>query len=150
MTKLMDKAVTLISGKIPESIMLLVVRFALAGVFWRSGRTKIEEGAFFTISENTTLLFANEFHMPFPEVTGMIATVAEHFFPILLVIGLYTRLSATGLLVMTMVIQIFVFPESWWQVHILWAALALALITRGAGLFSVDYLLASNRRTGTA
>ena len=69
------------------------------------------------------------------------ATYAEHLFPLLLVIGLCTRLSALALLGMTMVIQIFIYPEAWWSVHIIWVALALVLITRGAGRFSLDALL---------
>ena len=66
------------------------------------------------------------------------ATVSEHLFPILLVLGLFTRLSAFALLCMTMVIQIFVYPEAWWSVHSLWVALALVLVMRGAGSISLD------------
>lgn len=69
------------------------------------------------------------------------APYAEHLFPALIVIGLFTRLSALALLGMTMVIQIFVYPEAWWSVHIIWVALALVLIVRGAGRFSLDALL---------
>lgn len=58
----------------------------------------------------------------------------------LLVIGLGVRLSALGLLGMTMVIQLFVYPEAWWPVHSLWAALALVLIARGGGALSLDAL----------
>jgi len=41
-----------------------------------------------------------------------------------------------------MVIQIFVYPEAWWSVHMIWVALALVLIVRGPGRLSSDALLA--------
>lgn len=144
--ELYDNVVAKISGKLPESIMLLLVRFALAGIFWRSARTKVEEGSWLTMSDTTVLLFREEYAMPFPEITGLIAMYAEHFLPIMVVMGLFTRIGATGLLVMTLVIQFFVYPEAWWSVHILWVALALALIVRGGGIFSLDQILAANRR----
>ena len=68
------------------------------------------------------------------------AAAAEHVLPVLLVIGLGVRLSALGLLGMTMVIQLFVYPEAWWPVHSLWAALALVLIARGGGALALDAL----------
>ncbi len=123
---------------------MLLVRLALAGVFWRSGRAKIEEGSWLTISENTRFLFAEEYSgVPLPtEFATLAATLAEHLFPILLVLGLATRLSALSLLGMTLVIQIFVYPDAWWPVNSLWAALALTLVVRGGGLFSADALIA--------
>ena len=128
--------------------MLLVVRIALAGVFWRSGRSKLDEGSWFTISDTSYELFRTEYAgVPLPpELATISATSAEHLFPALLVLGLFTRLSAFALLVMTMVIQLFVYPEAWWPVHVLWLALALALIVRGGGLFSLDAPLARRVR----
>ncbi|QTD54908.1 DoxX family protein [Parasphingorhabdus cellanae] len=140
MMNLIKKAIGLVSGAFPEAIALLFARVALAGIFWRSARTKVEDGSFLTMKELTVDLFRDEYGMPFPEITGLIATYAEHFFPILLVLGLATRFGAAGLLVMTLVIQFFVYPEAWWSVHIVWVALAAILITRGGGLFSVDRL----------
>tara|TARA_R110000772_G_scaffold134717_17_gene243382 strand:+ start:464 stop:904 length:441 start_codon:yes stop_codon:yes gene_type:complete len=140
MKKLIKKAISLVSGTLPEAIALLFARVALAGIFWRSARTKVEDGSFLTMKDLTVDLFRDEYGMPFPEITGLIATYAEHFFPILLILGLATRFGAAGLLVMTLVIQFFVYPEAWWSVHIIWVALALVLITRGGGLFSLDKL----------
>jgi putative oxidoreductase len=74
------------------------------------------------------------------------ATVSEHLFPILLVLGLFTRLSAAALLGMTMVIQIFVYPDAWWPVHSLWTALALVLIVQGGGFLSLDAALVKRTR----
>ncbi|NJM50986.1 MAG: DoxX family protein [Sphingomonadales bacterium] len=143
---LYDKAVALVSGKGTEAISLLFVRVALAGIFWRSARTKVEDGSWLQMKELTVDLFRDEYGMPFPEITGLIATYAEHFLPILIILGLFTRFGAAGLLVMTLVIQFFVYPEAWWSVHILWVALALTLIVRGGGLLTLDHLLSRNRK----
>ncbi len=148
MVELYRRAERAVSGRFAEAIMLLFVRVALAGTFWRSGRTKIEEGTWITISESAYSLFETEYAgVPFPPaVAAVMATVAEHVFPALLLTGLATRFSAFALLVMTMVIQIFVYPEAWWSVHLLWVALALVLIVRGGGRLSMDTALARGRR----
>lgn len=127
-----------------EQITLLFVRVSLAGIFWRSGRTKIEEGSWLSISDTAKFLFQEEYsNVPLPPFFATyMATYAEHLFPILLVIGLCTRLSALALLGMTMVIQIFVYPEAWWSVHMIWVALALVLIVRGPGRISSDAFIA--------
>jgi putative oxidoreductase len=140
---LYDRAVAAISGRIPEGIMLLLMRVALASIFWRSGRTKVEEGSLFSISDTTYYLFREEYSgVPLPpDLAAVLATVSEHLFPILLVAGLLTRISALALLCMTAVIQIYVYPEAWWQVHMIWTALCLALIVRGGGIFAIDYFL---------
>jgi len=142
-----DRAVALVAGRIPEAFALLLVRIALAGVFWRSGQTKVVEGGFLQIDPAQYDLFASEFSgLPLdPVIAVPLTTYAEHLFPILLLLGLATRLSAGALLVMTLVIQIFVFPEAWWPVHSLWAALAAILIVRGGGLFSLDTIIARLR-----
>lgn len=148
MLALYDRTVAAITRRVPEGMMLLFMRIVFAGIFWRSGRTKVEAGSLFSISDNTFFLFREEYSgVPLPsDLAAVMATVSEHVFPILLVVGLFTRLSALALLGMTMAIQIFVYPEEWWQVHALWAAMALALIVRGGGLFSLDAVLVGKRR----
>ncbi len=143
-----DRVVGTLESKLSESIAVLVLRVAFAGIFWRSGRTKIEEGSWITLSDTTAALFREEYTgVPLPpELAAVAATAAEHLFPILLLVGLATRLSAVALLGMTLVIQFFVYPEAWWPVHSLWVAMALILIARGGGLFSVDQLLTQRRR----
>lgn len=138
-----NRAVAMLSDSWIEQLMLLFVRVSLAGIFWRSGRTKVDEGSWLSVSDTSKFLFKEEYSaVPLPsELAAYMATYAEHLFPFLLVIGLCTRLSALTLLGMTMVIQIFVYPEAWWSVHIIWVALALVLIVRGAGRFSLDALL---------
>ena len=137
-----------LAGRLPESLSLLFVRIVLGSVFWRSGRTKIEEGSWFTLNETTLELFRSEYAgVPLPpELAAPLATAAEHVLPALLLAGLFTRFSALGLIGMTLVIQIFVYPEAWWPVHSLWMALALILALRGGGQFSLDAALTARRR----
>ncbi len=139
-----NRTVAILSNTWIEQLTLLFVRVSLAGIFWRSGRTKVDEGSWLSVSDTSKFLFKEEYSaVPLPaELAAYLATYAEHLFPFLLVIGLCTRLSALALLGMTMVIQIFVYPEAWWSVHIIWVALALVLIVRGGGRFSLDALLA--------
>ena len=141
--KAYDRVIAAAGSRAVESLTLLFVRVALAGIFWRSARTKVEEGSWLSISDTTYFLFQEEYaKVPLPsDLAAPLATYAEHLFPILLVLGLFTRFSALALLGMTMVIQIFVFPEAWWSVHMIWVALALVLIVRGGGALSFDAAL---------
>jgi putative oxidoreductase len=129
-----------LAERIPYSLVALVARLAVASVFWRSGQTKVE--GFFMIKENTFFLFREEYKVPLlpPDVAAYMSTTAEHVFPVLLVLGLASRLSALALLCMTAVIQLFVYPDGWPE-HILWAALLLLIIARGPGAISLDYLI---------
>lgn len=137
-----DRAVSVAGSRIAEALALLLLRVALAGVFWRSGQTKLVEGSWFQINPTTYHIFENEFTgLPLdPAIAVPLTSFAEHFFPMLLFFGLATRISAAALLAMTLVIQIFVFPDAWWPVHSLWAAMAAMLIVRGGGIFSLDAL----------
>lgn len=148
MIAIYNRGVALAAGRIPEAIALLLLRVALAGVFWRSGQTKVLEGGFLQIDPSQYDLFASEFSgLPLgPAIAVPITVFAEHFFPMLLLFGIATRFSAGALLVMTLVIQLFVFPDAWWPVHSLWAAMATILIVRGGGLFSLDAVAARLRR----
>ena len=142
-----DHLAAWLASRVPEGLALLLTRVALAGIFWRSGRTKVEDGSLLSISDQAYFLFEYEYSgLPIPPaIATPMATWAEHLFPILLVLGLFTRFSALSLLIMTLVIQLFVYPEAWWQTHILWVAMATILVSRGGGLFSLDALLASRR-----
>lgn len=142
------RAVALCSSPWAEAIALLFVRIALAGVFWRSGRSKVAENSWIMLSDNTRTLFEQDYSgVPLPpELAAPLTLGAEHLFPILLILGLGTRLSAFALMIMTLVIQIFVFPEAWWQVHSVWIALALTLIVRGGGILSLDHWLSTRKK----
>jgi putative oxidoreductase len=136
-----------LADRVPQSIVSLVARFAVANVFWMSGQTKVD--GFLHVSENTFYLFREEYRVPLlpPDFAAYAATTAEHIFPVLLVFGLASRLSALALLGMTAVIQIFVYPSGWPE-HILWAAALLVIVARGPGSLSLDHLIW--RRSGVA
>lgn len=140
--------------RIPHSLIAVLARVSLAVTFWTSGQTKIEGFVLDPIgltaslgtpklSEGAVELFRSEYALPLlaPETAALLAALAEHVLPALLLLGLATRLSAFGLLLMTLVIQIFVYPAAY-ATHGLWAALALLLMARGAGAVSIDHLLA--------
>jgi putative oxidoreductase len=126
-----------LSRCVSDSLLALCARIALAAIFFLSGRTKVE--GLLTVSEGTYALFRDEYKVPLlaPEAAAHLATYAEHLLPALLVLGLFTRLSALGLLAMTAVIQLFVYPDAW-PTHLSWAALALYLVGRGGGALSLD------------
>jgi len=127
-----------LAERIPYSLIALVSRVAVASVFWRSGQTKVSGLA---IREEIFYLFREEYKVPLlnPDLAAYLSTIAEHVFPVLLVIGFATRLSALGLFGMTMVIQLFVYPDGWPE-HILWVGLLLTIIARGPGAISLDHL----------
>jgi putative oxidoreductase len=142
--------VSVLEKILPDSLLLLVARLGIASVFFLSGRTKVE--GVLTVTPTTYALFAEEYRLPLlpTDVAAHAATYAEHVFPVLLVLGLFTRLSAFALLIMTLVIEIFVYPDAW-STHLTWAAILLLLVAKGAGAWSVDrVMLARTRREVTA
>ncbi len=129
-----------LSRLVGDSFLALVARFAIAGIFFLSGRTKVE--GWLTVTDGAYALFREEYRVPLlpPELAAHLAAYAEHLFPLLLVLGLATRLSAAALLAMTAVIQVFVYPDAW-PTHLAWAGLLLYLVGRGGGAASLDRLL---------
>jgi putative oxidoreductase len=125
---------------LPEDVLLLVARLGVASVFFLSGRTKVD--GILHITDGTYALFESEYHVPLlpPEVAAHAATYSEHLFSILLVLGLFTRVSALAFLGMTAVIEIFVYPDAW-PTHLSWAGLLLLILARGGGKLSLDRLL---------
>ncbi|XLZ68408.1 DoxX family protein [Massilia sp. SR12] len=130
---------------LPASLQLLAARLAIAAIFFLSGRTKVE--GWFTLKDSAIELFRYEYMLPLlpPELAAQLATCAEHALPLLLVLGLFTRSAALGLLGMTAVIQLFVYPQAW-PTHLSWAALLLPIIAQGAGPIALDRLLQARRR----
>ncbi len=129
-----------LAERIPYALVALVARLAVATVFWRSGQTKVEN--FLYIKDNTFFLFREEYKVPLlpPDLAAYATTIAEHVFPVLLLIGLASRLSALCLIIMTLVIELFVYPEAW-PTHILWFAPLLLILARGPGALSLDHLI---------
>ena len=157
--RLVTSAIDLMS-RIPETLIAFVARFSIAAVFWQSGQTKVQNFALNVVSgefqlgwprlsDSAVALFQDEYKLPLiaPEIAAPLAATAEHLFPFLLLIGLATRFSALALLGMTLVIQVFVYPDAY-PTHGTWAALLLYLAARGPGALSVDHWLARRSRCG--
>jgi putative oxidoreductase len=132
----------------PAWLAQLALRLALAVPFWRSGLGKWD--GFLELNDVAVLLFTSEFQLhlpggpypfPAPATTAFVVASAEVLLPILLALGLATRLVALGLLTMTIVIQLTV-PDGW-PIHLTWAAMALGVMTWGAGRLSLDHWLVS-------
>jgi putative oxidoreductase len=125
---------------IPHWCIAFAARIFPAAVFWQSGATKV---AGLHLKPSAVALFENEYRLPLidPTVAAHVSAFSEHFFPILLVIGLATRFAALALLVMTAVIEIFVYPYAW-PTHGVWATCFLLLIARGPGCLSLDHVIA--------
>jgi len=149
---LLDKIIELL-GAIPDSLIAALGRFSIAAVFWKSGQTKVQGFAIDIVSGEFTLgvpqlsdsvveLFRDEYKLPLiaPEIAAPMAAFAEHLFPLLILIGLATRVSALALLVMTLTIQLLVYPDAW-PTHGLWATVLIFLIARGPGILSLDHLI---------
>ncbi|WP_425457219.1 DoxX family protein [Blastochloris sulfoviridis] len=137
--RLVRRAVSLLD-RIPHAVVGLCARLFPAAVFWQSGQTKVDG---FALSDSAVVLFREDYKLPFvdPLIAAHAAAIAEHLFPALLVVGLASRASALALLVMTAVIQIFVYPGAW-PTHGVWATCLLVVLARGPGLVSLDHLIA--------
>ena len=150
-----------------EDIALLLLRFMGAKVFFESGLTKWN--GWFDFNDQKYDLFLYEFFCPDPvregalllcdpeildykegspmitfiESLALMAGVLEIVLPVLLVLGLFTRVGALGLLGMTLFIQLAVFPtwDHWWNPAAWWAVVLFAVVATGPGLFSLDRLL---------
>ncbi|WP_407187616.1 DoxX family protein [Bradyrhizobium centrosematis] len=150
---LVDRANRLIQTLATPTLVQLVLRLALAVPFWRSGLLKW--GGFLKLNDTAVTLFSDEFmlhlpggpyHFPAPTVMAFLSGSGEIMFPILLVLGLGTRLAALGLLFMTVIVELTV-PDGW-PIHLTWAAMALGIMAGGPGNISLDHLLCRVRSHG--
>jgi putative oxidoreductase len=132
--------------RIPHDLVALVSRLSIGAVFWQSGETKVDG---WQVTDNAVYLFQTEYKLPLvdPWIAAHMAAFAEHFFPLLLWIGLASRLSALALLGMTLVIETFVYPDAW-PTHGTWAVCFLVIIAGGPGRVSLDYLISRCFRAG--
>ena len=135
----MISCVICVYKNIPQDVVAVLARIIVGLVFWNSGRTKVEG---FSIKDSTFFLFTNEFKLPLipPELAAYMATIAEHIFPVLLWLGLAARFSATALLLMTLTIQTFVYPDAY-VTHGLCAVALLYIMVYGPGVLSLDHLI---------
>lgn len=152
---------TNLCGKIPYAVVALACRIAAAMPFWRSGQSKLD-GAdilgikyeLFSLKASKIYLFENEFGFPesIAPAAAQMAALGENLLPPLLILGFLSRAGALGLLIMTAVIQFYVFPEELikpdgnWAMHLQWAAPLLVVIQRGPGAFSLDALFGRGAR----
>jgi putative oxidoreductase len=123
-------------ARFPLSIIQLAGRIGVGATFFKAGLLKYQSWEF------TVRLFQDEYRVPLldPAVAARIAMVQELTIPILLFLGLATRLATLPLLGMIAVIQTFVYPNAYNE-HLVWGAILVLLLTRGPGVFSVDYLI---------
>jgi putative oxidoreductase len=151
LTTMVDRAIRLVGYVAQPSLVQLVLRLALAIPFWKSGILKWS--GFLQLNDTAIDLFTHEFKLhlpggpyafPAPEVMAFASGCGEIICPILLVLGLGTRFAATGLLVMTCIVELTV-PDGW-PIHITWAAMALGIMAWGPGKLSADSLLRGLRK----
>ena len=140
--------------RIPYGLIALLGRFSVAALFWKSGQTKIEgfvvdivageyQWGVPRLSSSAVYLFEQEYRLPLlaPALAATLGALAEHVLPLLILLGLATRFSALGLLLMTAVIQLLVYPDAY-PTHGVWAAVLLMLMAKGAGPLSLDRVVA--------
>jgi putative oxidoreductase len=127
-----------------DGIALLSARLLLARTFLLSGLTKWDG---MTLRDDTFYLFSDEYFgryglpQSITDAMAVAASVGEIVLPALLIVGLFTRLAAAGILAMALVIQIFVYPDAWWTVHAWWTVVAILLMANGPGRISLDRLM---------
>ena len=122
-------------GRFPLSIIQLAGRIGVGATFFKAGLLKYQSWEF------TVKLFQDEYRVPLldPAVAARIAVLQELTIPILLFLGLATRIATLPLLGMILVIQTFVYPIV--NEHLVWGSILVLLLTRGPGVFSLDYLI---------
>ena len=146
-----------VCGVIPYALIALLLRFVMARVFFLSGQAKIDGPSipvrtdFFefsvtlpaAIKDSTFQMFETQYaNLPIPPaVAAVVFTYAEFVLPICLVLGFATRFAALGLLVMTVLLQVYVVPGMWWPAHVYWISILLVLMSVGPGAISIDALI---------
>ena len=141
MSQLFHKSTSLLA-RIPTDFIAMVARVSVSTVFLRSGMLKLDGW-----NDGTTLaLFTDEYKLPFiapkggrlPGDDGGIDASA------FCSCGFMTRYAALSLLCMTLVIEVFVYPDAF-DTHGVWAVSLLFLMKYGAGTLSVDALAFGDR-----
>lgn len=103
-------------------------------VFFVSGLAKLDD------FEGTIELFEEDWIIPLlpAQPAAYLATAGELVLPILLIFGLFTRFGALGLLIMTIVIQVFAIQD---PQHYIWMLVLGMLLGYGGNKLSLDNLL---------
>ena len=130
---------TVIALETLQSIFLLGLRFWLAKVFFMSGLTKIQSW------ETTLMLFEYEYSVPILsfQVAAWLATAAELTIPVLLVLGLLTRMNVVALFVLNIIAAISYadISPAGEKDHIIWGLIMLVLFFHGPGKAAIDHWL---------
>lgn len=115
-------------------LWFFAIRYWLADVYFRSGLVSISDW------ENNLNLFRFEFKVPVisPELAAYLSTAVELICPVLLVLGLGTRLAALAIFFTALSIEL---TYAHYFEHIVWLFASFLLVLRGADKISVDYVL---------
>ena len=140
-----DRIIARLESVSYDTLIATPARIFIAATFWLSGRTKVD--GLLSINQSAFFLFEDEYALPLipSRLAAHLTTYAEHLFPLLLLVGLASRLSAAALFFMTLVIQVFVYPDAW-RTHLLWASALAFIVFRGPGALSIDHLVRKHRR----
>ncbi len=126
--------------RVPYSFIALVARLSVAWPIWEAGRARVDGGWNIHVPRSSTMaMYLGGWNLhSIPYDWAAIATqLAEFALPILLAVGLASRLAAFGLLVLLVVFELFVHPGPY-AVHGAWAALLLMVMRFGPGSVSLD------------
>jgi len=139
----------------------LAMRLVMARMFLKSGILKLTGGnaadlfqyEWFSDDNWWMQLFGiEEIPRSVAEVLGALSMLGELVLPVLLILGLFTRFASAGLLAMTAVIILLVYPpwtanglSLWWNDHVWWTVILLALLAWGPGNLSLDAWLGKTR-----
>jgi len=123
--------------RFPLSLLEFGMRLAVGATFFRSGMVKYQS------FDSAIALFRDEYRLPLlpPEIAAYMGTTVELSAPVLLVLGVFARLGAAALLVMTLTIQFLVYPDNWPE-HLMWASILAYVLSRGPGALSIDRIIA--------
>jgi putative oxidoreductase len=118
----------------------LAVRLYVARVFFLSGLTKLNDWGI------TLALFENEYHVPFlsAQLAATLGTAAEIGLPVLLAVGMGSRVAAAALFVFN-IVAVVSYPDlsdAGFKDHVLWGALMLVTFVYGPGRVSIDRWIA--------
>lgn len=141
---------------VPYALVALVLRLVCARIFFLDGQSRVD-GLFVPLKWHD---IATSFVLPLqvkaeaiaaflpnagfplsPALAAYVVAGAEFLLPICLVLGFATRFAAFGLLIVTVLLQVFVMPQALWSAHVYWASMLLVLLSLGAGSLSIDAIV---------
>jgi len=142
---------------IPYAIVAFGLRLLMAGIFFLDGQTRIAGPQLIAdfhdihvsvilpaqVKAETFTAFATQYApLPLPPaLAAYLVSYAEFILPVMLVIGLGSRIATLGLLIMTAMISVFIMPEAFWSLHIFWFAILTVLLSQGPGELSLDHIV---------